>query len=125
GTYPDLLDAHPPFQIDGNFGGTAGMAEMLIQSHLGEIHLLPALPFAWKEGEVKGLCARGGFRVDIRWKDHQLTSASITALQSGLCRIRTAFPVRLTDRRASIVSSGGYLLSFQAVIGHVYDLTAL
>ena len=101
------------------------MAEMLIHSHLGEIHLLPALPFAWKEGEVKGLCARGGFRVDIRWKDHQLTGASIRALQSGPCRIRTATPMKLDDRtRVASIRREGYLLTFQAEKGKVYDLIA-
>ena len=121
GTYPDLFDAHPPFQIDGNFGATSGMAEMLIQSHLGEIHLLPALPDAWKDGEVKGLCARGGFTVDMNWKDHRLTGARITARQSGPCNIRTSLPMELTDKRISFVR-GKNTLSFRAAKGHVYYL---
>jgi len=88
GTYPNLFDAHPPFQIDGNFAGTAGITEMLLQSHLGEIHLLPALPSAWEQGEVKGLKARGGFTVDIRWAKDRLVSATVTPVANGVCRIR-------------------------------------
>ena len=87
GTYPNLLDAHSPFQIDGNFGGCAGVAEMLVQSDETSITLLPALPKEWKDGSVKGLCARGGFVIDMEWKDGQVTSAQVTARKGGKTRV--------------------------------------
>lgn len=93
GTYPNLFDAHPPFQIDGNFGCTAGIAEMLMQSHDGDIQLLPALPDYWQQGEIRGLVARGGFVLDMKWEKGRVTRLAITSRIGGNCRLRTATPL--------------------------------
>ncbi len=123
----NLYCMHPPFQIDGNFGVTAAIGEMLLQSHLGEIHLLPALAEGWPSGQVKGLRARGGFEVDIAWSDHQLVEGAIRAITAGICRIRVVGPVRVErDGEAiDVERSEDGVLSFPAEKGQEYTLVAL
>jgi alpha-L-fucosidase 2 len=94
GMYPNLFDAHPPFQIDGNFGATSGIAEMLLQSHLDEIALLPALPSDWPSGKVTGLRARGGFEVDIEWAGGAVTRYRLVSAEPRLVRVRVNGEVR-------------------------------
>ena len=123
-TNPNLFDMHPPFQIDGNFGAAAGIAEMLLQSHAGEISLLPALPKAWPRGYVKGLRARGGLTVDIKWNERRVTEALVHASRSGRCRLRApgVAAVTMNGRPVKSIRNADGTLEFDTVAGGSYSL---
>jgi alpha-L-fucosidase 2 len=127
--HPNLFGDHPPFQIDANFGGTAAVAEMLLQSHRDEILLLPALPKAWRNGRVSGLKARGGFEVAMTWRDGQLTEGVITAKHDGLCRLRSALPVVVIEDERDVqvgkTVGGEPIISFYTIAGMHYRLLPL
>jgi len=128
-TLPNLWDTHPPFQIDGNFGATSGVSEMLLQSQTGEIRLLPALPSDWRTGSVLGLRARGAFTIDETWADGRLTQAELVSDRGGVARLRNARfasgTVTVTDLAGGTVSvtRSGEQLSFATTVGHRYRIT--
>ena len=126
GTYPNMFDAHPPFQIDGNFGCTAGIAEMLLQSHettkegLPILHLLPALPDVWKDGSISGLRARGGFEVSMNWSENRLLSAVIKSMNGGTLTVRTATPLKQKGKK----EGNYYLYNIKTRKGQTITLNA-
>ncbi len=126
GTYANFFDAHPPFQIDGNFGATAGMTEMLLQSQTGQIFLLPALPGSWQNGEVKGLKARNGFEVNIKWANGKIITADIKSSLGQKCTIRSVIPLDGKGIRVKKEADDhGYILSFETERGKSYHFSAL
>ncbi|MDQ8206383.1 glycoside hydrolase family 95 protein [Coraliomargarita sp. SDUM461003] len=123
--HSNLFNMHPPFQIDGNFGYASGVCEMLIQSHMDAIHLLPALPDAWKSGQVIGLRARGGFEVSLKWTDGQLEAAIIRSEQGKVCRLRSATPLYVTQngRKIETVVTDRGTIEFPTLRGVEYTIT--
>lgn len=127
GTYPNLLNACPPYQIDGNFGVVEGISEMLLQSHLGEIHLLPALPSAWKSGHISGIRARGGYVLSMAWEDAKLKSATLKSEFDNTCTIRSAVPIHILGvaskmNEESTVAGKMYLYTFATNKNHIYKI---
>lgn len=126
-TLPNLFDTHPPFQIDGNFGATAGIAEMLVQSHDGVITLLPALPAAWRNGRVKGLRLRGGFELDMEWRENRLVRARLKVEGDKICHLRTQERVKvyLYGREIKDSQGNGEVMTIGTFPGEVYEIRSI
>lgn len=123
GTYPNLFDAHPPFQIDGNFGCAAGIAEMLLQSHDDAVYLLPALPTEWQQGEVKGLRARGGYTVDIAWQQGAVQTATVHPAFNGTLCLRSNTPLRAKGLKQKGHDAHSYVYEIKTKVGRAITLT--
>ncbi|NQT52413.1 glycoside hydrolase family 95 protein, partial [bacterium] len=123
--FSNLFDAHPPFQIDGNFGYASGVCEMLVQSHMGQIHLLPALPDAWPNGYIKGIRARGGFELDVQWQDGKLSECAMRSSKGSACTIRTSVAVTVTNRgkNVKVKEVGPNVITFPTDQGEEYVIT--
>jgi alpha-L-fucosidase 2 len=129
GSYPNLFDAHPPFQIDGNFGATSGIAEMLLQSHGNDqiIRILPALPSSvdWQNGSATGFHARGGFVVDFTWKNGKISSGKLVSQKGSDCKLLVNEKVQIIDRKGVVVATGKGLLNFGTKKGMTYSITQI
>lgn len=125
GTYPNMLDVGPPFQIDGNFGAPAGVAELLLQSQAGIIELLPALPSAWSDGSFRGLRARGAFEIDLRWRDSKIKRGRIRSLKGGKCTLRSRTPISISGADFNSYNEGDYyIIEFEAEPQTLYKITS-